>query len=615
MYHKICVKLSKFSKDDVSDWLCKHCRPVIFPFHNVDYKTLMKLSTNVDKYSFDTLSESASNFKRLCSICSKNLSKNNPGIPCYSCNSKVHVKCSGINDHRNTFHLYKGNWQCKKCHKDKFPFSDLDQSDFINLGAADKPAAPKYSEYSIDEKLKILLSQAHSSNWYAHNTPDKWDHPDNTNVKPNFAYYDIPDFNKSRQTWDQTNSLSIFHTNISSIQANTDKMIELLADLSWSFDVLALSETWNDEKTQNSFSPAPIPGYLLYDGTTGSSLKGGCGFYVKSNITTIPRKDLEFEITDYDAQTENFWIEIVNEKGSNTVVGVFYRHPSNKHDEFMKNLETKLKIIKKENKKTIICGDFNVNLLNFYKDKSVNKFLCTMLDYGFHPCITEPTRITNSNKPSLVDNIFVNTFDDPVAGNILEQISYDHLPNFVILNHVHKKKEKNIMKRNKKNFDAIKFNEELLDNDLLLKLLNAKNTDEASNIFLSKYCKLLDVHAPLRKMTKKEIKLKQNPWMTQGLLKSISKKRLLFKKLKGLIDKNKNTDNVHKKYKTYNDMINKLKKKCKRDYYQNYFNENCKDSKKIWSGINKLLNKSCKKQGTIFLEENGLISDPPQSCE
>ena len=61
-------------------------------------------------------------------------------------------------------------------------------------------------------------------------------------------------------------------------------------------------------------------------------------------------------------------------------------------------------------------------------------------------------------------------------------------------------------------------------------------------------------------MTKKEIKLKQNPWMTQGLLKSISKKRQLFKKLKGLIDKNKNIDNVHKKYKTYNDMINKLKK-------------------------------------------------------
>ena len=50
--------------------------------------------------------------------------------------------------------------------------------------------------------------------------------------------------------------------------------------------------------------------------------------------------------------------------------------------------------------------------------------------------------------------------------------------------------------------------------------------------------------------------------------------------------------------------------KCKRDYYQNYFNENSANSKKVWQGINKLLNRGRKKQSTIFLEENGLISDP-----
>ena len=111
-------------------------------------------------------------------------------------------------------------------------------------------------------------------------------------------------------------------------------------------------------------------------------------------------------------------------------------------------------------------------------------------------------------------------------------------------------------------------------------------------------------------MTKKEVKRTLKPWITQGLIKSTSKKRSLFKKIKDFKLKNKNVDEVYKKYKYYNDTINKLKRKCKRDYYQNYFNENCKDSKKIWSGINKLLNKSCKKQGTIFLEENGLISDP-----
>ena len=72
--------------------------------------------------------------------------------------------------------------------------------------------------------------------------------------------------------------------------------------------------------------------------------------------------------------------------------------------------------------------------------------------------------------------------------------------------------------------------------------------------------------------------------------------------------KNKNIDEIYKKYKFYNDTINKLKRKCKRDFYQNYFNENSANSKKVWQGINKLLNRGRKKQGTIFLEE--LISDP-----
>ena len=108
-------------------------------------------------------------------------------------------------------------------------------------------------------------------------------------------------------------------------------------------------------------------------------------------------------------------------------------------------LEATLKKLRKEKKKTIICGDFNLDLLNVDVDKKVSSFLCTMLDYGFQPCITEPTRITNSNKPSLVNNIFVNIFDNPVSGNILEQISYDHLPNFVILDKGKSKRNENFV--------------------------------------------------------------------------------------------------------------------------------------------------------------------------
>ena len=57
-------------------------------------------------------------------------------------------------------------------------------------------------------------------------------------------------------------------------------------------------------------------------------------------------------------------------------------------------------------------------------DQNCNNFLNVMLDNNFKPCITETTRIINSNKPSLVDNIFINTFPNTLCGNILEHVSH-----------------------------------------------------------------------------------------------------------------------------------------------------------------------------------------------
>ncbi len=571
------------------------------------------MSSSCNKYSLHNLTLLSTNLSRKCSVCLKVLSKSNPGIPCFCCNSKIHVKCSKLNDPKNSFHSFKGNWQCEICMKDKFPFSEIDDKTLRDLSCDFAAKKGKFSpEFSIDDKLKLLLSYSSKSNWYAHVCDNETDPLDNSESKPNFHYYDVSEFLKTQQTWDRHKSLSIFHTNIGSLQANFDKMDDLLVDLAWEFDVIAVSETWNDEKNRTNFTPPLLDGYHPYTGTTGSSQNGGCGFYVKDSISSTPRTDLEFKIEDIDAQCECCWLELISDKGPNTIIGVIYRHPSNKSDKFLTHLEKSLKKLRREKKKTIICGDFNHNLLNFDTDKNVNSFLCTMLEHSFHPNIIEPTRITNTNKPSLVDNIFTNTFDNPVSGNILEHISYDHLPNFVILDHALKKKLENSMKRDKKNFNVAKFNTELLGDDLLVSLLNARDTDHAFNTFHNRYCTLLDKHAPLRKLTKKEVKRKQNPWITQGLIKSISKKRSLFVKIKKLKSKNNNTDDIYKLYKYYNDTINKLKKKCKRDYYQNYFNKNSSNSKKVWLGINRLLNRGRKKQGTIFLEENGLISDPLQ---
>ena len=120
-------------------------------------------------------------------------------------------------------------------------------------------------------------------------------------------------------------------------------------------------------------------------------MKGGCGFYVKDNFTPIPRTDLEFKIDNIGSECENCWIELVNNSGPNVLVGVFYRHPSRENSLFLSKLKSTLKKINGEKKKTIICGDFNLNLLNFEHDKQTGSFLSTMFQNNFQPCITEPT--------------------------------------------------------------------------------------------------------------------------------------------------------------------------------------------------------------------------------
>ena len=79
----------------------------------------------------------------------------------------------------------------------------------------------------------------------------------------------------------------------------------------------------------------------------------------------------------------------------------------------------------------MITGDFNQDLLKYESNNKISNFLNLMLEQHFHPCITEPTRIVDTNNPSLVDNIFINKIPKLTCCHILEKISYDHLPNFI----------------------------------------------------------------------------------------------------------------------------------------------------------------------------------------
>ena len=111
---------------------------------------------------------------------------------------------------------------------------------------------------------------------------------------------------------------------------------------------------------------------------------------------------------------------------------------------FLKTLnETGYKLKKEKNKVMVISGDFNYHL-KYEIENKVSRFLNLMLGHNMSPCITEPTRIVVTAKPSLVDNIFINNICEPISDNILEKVSYDHLPNFILFESDKKPKKRRV---------------------------------------------------------------------------------------------------------------------------------------------------------------------------
>ena len=102
---------------------------------------------------------------------------------------------------------------------------------------------------------------------------------------------------------------------------------------------------------------------------------------------------------------ESTFIEILNKKQKNLIIGCVYKHPKHEVKDFTNNhMMPLLDKLSNENK-DMIMGDFNANLINCNDDKNISNFLGTMLSHPCLPFITTPTRITRNTK-TLIGNIF-----------------------------------------------------------------------------------------------------------------------------------------------------------------------------------------------------------------
>ena len=167
-----------------------------------------------------------------------------------------------------------------------------------------------------------------------------------------------------------------------------------------------------------------------------------------------------------------------------------------------------------------------------------------MLENSLQPCIIEPTRIVPSCKPSLVDNIFSNSVEAVISGNLYQSVS-DHMPNFVIYDKSKQPKTKKFVKRRStKNIDIPAFQNDLLQM-ILYKIVNIDNFDEACDHTHKTTLPILNKHLPLVILTKKEIELECKPWITKGILTSSKIKNKTFRLFKKQENKTTNRNLRH----------------------------------------------------------------------
>ena len=477
-----------------------------------------------------------------------------------------------------------------------FPFNSCSNNDLIKINNSDN-CSPNV--VSNSNNLPNHLISDHAIKVSNLNTEDS-DCDINLSNLSSCEYYSCTRFQKL--ACNDNKNVNIFHNNLNGLESKFKLLHNFLSNTSSNVDIITITET-SQYINSNFKSNVNLEGYDLFS-TPSLSNKGGTCIYIKNMYDSIEREDIKISNINF----ESTWIEIKNKNCKNVVVGSIYRHPHDTLDiynSFLEYIEITLKKLTNENKEIYLCGDFNSDILKIDTQNSYKTFYDLLSSYSLVPFILLPTRIVG-NSATIIDNIFTNNISNTIiSGNIVTDFS-DHFSQFIsIQRSKFDYKTISIYKR-----DYSKFSDESFRDDVSIQNFNNEFMDinDQFNDFYFKLEGCVNRHAPFKKLTPKEVKLNQKPWISTELIKMIKIKNKLFYRKK----RQPYNDNIKKLYNIFRNRVNRELTKSKKDYYSEYFKENKNNSKKIWEGIKSIININNTKSNFIReLKINETLIDNP----
>ena len=373
-------------------------------------------------------------------------------------------------------------------------------------------------------------------------------------------------------------SFSVMHINARSLWKNSDDVSHLISNsLDSSLSIVAITETWIHSNTPVDI--LRVPNYTFIHADRTHKRGGGVGFYVNDHIDFKERSDLGNQSNTF----ESLFIETLNLK-RNFVIGVIYRPPDRPLGIFTEDMLALLDTLNRSNKPTVLLGDFNIDLVRYHSNNNVGAFMDAMFSNSFIPLITKPTRITDSTS-TLIDNIFCNDISLFTMSGILVSDVSDHFPIFSFVrtrwDYSQNYDKDYIVKRNMSENSFNSFIEKL-NNYHWDHFYSISDVNEACNTFIDVINKLYDEMCPLKKVKIKKCNT-HNPWITSGILKSITTKKKLYKRFV-----NDRTLFNKLKFTSYKNKLTNVIRYSKKSYYTKLFDENRHNIKETWKLLNEI---------------------------
>lgn len=392
-------------------------------------------------------------------------------------------------------------------------------------------------------------------------------------------------------------SLNIYHQNLCGVMNKKNELEVYVETLDKRLDYVCISEHFLNESTAKVFN---LNSYkLVAYNTRKSKLRGGS--------LILGHVDRQTEICEpINKLYKMECFEVCGAK--DTITGLYicccYRNPIDKNfEQFLERLEKLLDYLL--NKKCIICGDFNIDLL--VDNKKSAEFLSLLKCYNFRNLIDSPTFIRN-NSISCIDNIITNL---PDACVLSDEVDHNGLAD----GHAGIFAEVQLQNRSNPKLDDNWFIE--IDK----RVFNAKNSavfvqgilkeswaDMGINTFLKCFYKVFRNSYRKRKC---KINLKnktQLKWITKGIRTSSKMKRFLCAR------NGNNLEPSVLKYKTmYVRLYRKIVSKAKKHAIMTQINTSKNMGKEIWKVVNKCTNKEKVLQRELRFKVDGqIVVDPDE---